>query len=122
LYHPYNFSKFRNNFKPKPKGPTKSHFVKQNNYYPLSHKFTNFTATPACYNAKQPHLSRSKITFTYKNLPVGTEVHTSQTCYSRQNRSSRELPLYNIRSFIISPKCRTPPQSLTTNFTSFHVL
>jgi len=47
---------------------------------------------------------------------VGTEVHTARTYYSRQNQSNRDLLLYNSRSFIISPKCRTPPQSLTTTF------
>ena len=88
LYHP---TTFRNNFKPKPKGLLKSHNNTQTkNYSPQSHKFT---ATPTCCNAKQPHLSPSKITSTYKNLPVGTQVHTAQTCYCWQNLSSRELPL-----------------------------
>jgi len=111
MYYPCNYTTFHNSFKPKPKGPLKSHIVKQNNYYPQSHKFTDFTATPTCYNAKHPHLSPSKITSTIKNLPVGTEVHTAQTCYSKQNWSSRELLLYSARSFIILPKCRTMPQA-----------
>jgi len=48
-----------------------------------------FTATLTCYNAKQPHLSPGKITFTYKNLPVGIEVHTAQTLFQAKPEQQR---------------------------------
>jgi hypothetical protein len=76
---------------------------------PLSHTIYKPTTTPTCYNTKQPHLSPSKIAFTYINLPVHTEMCTSLTCYCRQHQSSRELPLYNARSFITSPNVEPRP-------------
>ena len=86
LYPPYNCTAFRDDFKSEPKGPPKFLYKKKIKCPPQSHKFTNFTATPTCHNAKQPPI---KITSTYKNLTVGTEVraaHTevraAHTCYS----------------------------------------
>ena len=46
----------------------------------------NHNRTPGKYpkeyilDSKQGESLKSKITFTYKNLPVDTEVHTAQTC------------------------------------------
>jgi len=85
--------------------------ITNKNLLPSITQIYKFTTTPACYYAKQPHRLPSKITFIYKNLPVGTEVHTSQTWYSRQNRGSRELPLYNARPFITSPNAEPRPYS-----------
>jgi len=112
---------FHNNFNPS-QMVCSSPIITNKKLLPSVSQIYKFTATPTCYNAKQSHLSPSKITFTHKNLPVGTEVHTAQTCHSRQNRSSRELLMYNARSFIILLKCWTPPHSLTITFTSFHML
>jgi hypothetical protein len=57
------------------------------NTYLLPHKITTSFTKP-------------KLLYTYKNCPVGTEVCTAQTGYSKQSRNRRESSLYNPKSFI----------------------
>jgi hypothetical protein len=49
-----------------------------------------------------------------KESHCGTEVRSTQTCYSNRSQNSRELLQYIASSFTTSPKCRTLPHSLAT--------
>jgi hypothetical protein len=86
-------------------------------YYSPVTQYYKFTATPTCYNI-QPHLSQIKVTFTYKSLPVGTQLrHVIPTEQEQQRaRAVQCKDLYYLA------KCQTPPHSLATSFANFHVL
>jgi hypothetical protein len=94
---------------------------KQQNYSPQLHNLINFL-NAYLLRYKPPHRSQIKVNFTYTMRPVGTELHSAQTCYADEVRTADRKPLYIARCFITSFECRTQPHNLASSNTSFHAL
>ena len=96
-----------------PSQKVRSSYVITNKKLPSITQIYKFTATPTCYNAKQPHLSPIKITFTYNFFQWAQRRHNWNMLF-QQNRSSRESSRC-IMQGLISPHWMPNPAPQPSN-------
>jgi ssDNA-binding Zn-finger/Zn-ribbon topoisomerase 1 len=90
-------------------------------YSPSVTQIYKFAVTPTCYNAKQPHLSPIKTSFTYKFFQWAQRCTQLKHIIPTKPEQQR-APTVLCRVLYHLSECGTPPHSLATTFTSFHTL
>jgi len=68
-----------------------------------------FTASPNCYNAKQPHLSPRKITLFIKFSRLAQRCTSVKHVIPGKTRAAAEPPLDSAKPFITSPNAELRP-------------